>query len=143
MNEIPCRTQPCETCPYRRDVPSGVWSAEEYAKLPNYDKPTGEQPPAVFFCHTSSDFVCNGWANVHAKNPARGFEPLGLRFALIFSSCVLTEIPASDVPLFASGTEAAIHGLLDIKRPTRAARQAVAKVQAARRRRSGNERQKR
>lgn len=28
-----CRTEPCETCPYRRDVPSGVWSADEYRKL--------------------------------------------------------------------------------------------------------------
>lgn len=25
---------PCGTCPYRRDVPAGIWHGEEYAKLP-------------------------------------------------------------------------------------------------------------
>lgn len=23
----------CESCPYRRDVPSGIWDRSEYAKL--------------------------------------------------------------------------------------------------------------
>jgi hypothetical protein len=27
------RRRPCSSCPYRRDVPSGLWSAEEYDKL--------------------------------------------------------------------------------------------------------------
>lgn len=30
-----CRSQPCDTCPYRQDAPSGLWSASEYAKLPD------------------------------------------------------------------------------------------------------------
>lgn len=42
---------PCGSCPYRRDVPSGIWSEEEYDKLPQYDLPTGDQPPNVFLCH--------------------------------------------------------------------------------------------
>lgn len=43
--------QPCASCPYRRDVPSGIWAAEEYAKLPAYDADTPFQPPHLFLCH--------------------------------------------------------------------------------------------
>lgn len=25
------RSMPCVACPYRQDVPSGIWSADEYA----------------------------------------------------------------------------------------------------------------
>jgi hypothetical protein len=31
---------PCPSCPYRKDVPSGVWAPEEYDKLPAYDNDT-------------------------------------------------------------------------------------------------------
>ncbi|WP_336794377.1 DUF6283 family protein [Gordonia malaquae] len=43
--------RPCESCPYRRDVPSGVWAESEYEKLRAYDAPTGEQPVRLFLCH--------------------------------------------------------------------------------------------
>ena len=38
---------PCGSCPYRKDVPSGVWAVSEYLKLVEYDRPTGEQPVHV------------------------------------------------------------------------------------------------
>lgn len=126
-----CRVKPCETCPYRRDVPSGVWSAHEYRKLPEYDKPTSQQPPGIFFCHQSNEFVCNGWAVVHGLNPRRGYELISLRFAALFDN-PLEEIPRSNVPLFSSGAAAAKHGLRDIDRPSRKAIRAIEKLQAAR-----------
>lgn len=125
-----CRVKPCETCPYRKDVPSGVWAESEYRKLPEYDLPTGEQPPGIFYCHSSPDFVCNGWAVAHSANP-RGHELLALRFAALRNE-LLMEIPRSDIPLFASGAEAAAHGMKRIERPTREAVRAIRKLQAAR-----------
>ena len=32
------RPKPCASCPYRCDVPSGVWHPDEYAKLEVYDR---------------------------------------------------------------------------------------------------------
>jgi hypothetical protein len=37
MSINPPAPKPCESCPYRKDVPSGVWSEGEYRKLPQYD----------------------------------------------------------------------------------------------------------
>ena len=52
MNRDPVRPpakSPCGSCPYRQDVPSGVWAASEYEKLPAYDAPeTFMQPPGLF-----------------------------------------------------------------------------------------------
>ena len=56
---------PCASCPYRCDVPSGVWDEDEYLKLPDYDEATGEQPPGVFLCHQDDERVCSGWAGTH------------------------------------------------------------------------------
>ena len=33
MNKQEVRSQPCSSCPYRKDVPSGVWAHHEYEKL--------------------------------------------------------------------------------------------------------------
>ena len=60
----PART-PCATCPYRTDVPSGVWAPEEYAKLLAYDEETAYQPLSVFLCHQVDGRVCAGWAGCH------------------------------------------------------------------------------
>jgi hypothetical protein len=115
MNQI--RQQPCEACPYRKDVPPGVWVADEYAKLPPYDAETFNQPVAAFMCHATPAFYCNGWAIVHS---GRGHDRELL--ALRLHPC---EIPEAKVPMFASGFEAAQHGL---KRMTKKSRAAVAKL---------------
>ena len=77
---IGCQPVPCVTCPYRCDVPSGVWAAEEYAKLPEYDAPTWQQPPALFMCHSHPDGLCTGWLQSHA-NREHAFDLLALRFS--------------------------------------------------------------
>lgn len=104
------RKAPCRACPYRKDVPSGVWSKEEYDKLPDYDKDTGEQPMASFACHATPYWICAGWATCH------GDSLLALRMEAIING-KRVEIPEETVPLFASGKEAAEHGKRDIENP--------------------------
>jgi hypothetical protein len=103
------RPQACEACPYRKDVPSGVWSAAEYAKLVDYDKPLAEQPAASFSCHASPELHCHGWAVCHSKA-----DPGPL--ALLLRG--RPEIPKPSTGLFSSGTEAALHGIRDVANPT-------------------------
>lgn len=121
---------PCRSCPYRRDVPSGVWDASEYEKLPLYDGTTSEQLEAgamgAFYCHRDDGRLCAGWVGCHDMN-----ESLGLRLASRHLS--EAEIDAaldyvSPVPLFASGAEAAAHGLSDIQEPGEAARRAIMRL---------------
>lgn len=102
-----CRTRPCPACPYRRDVPSGIWDAEEYAKLLAYDRPTGEQPLAAFACHATPQRLCHGWAVTHSN---RGHEHELLALRLL--DLTPPDGPAP-VPLFESGQQAAEHGLRD------------------------------
>lgn len=103
------RSAPCTACPYRRDVPPGVWAADEYAKLPPYDKETYAQPTSGFACHATPGHFCHGWAVVG------GLDLLALR--LHASSGNEVEIPEPSVPLFASGADAAAHGLSAIEEP--------------------------
>lgn len=125
--------RPCASCPYRTDVPSGIWDASEYAKLPAYDRPTMEQPPQLFLCHqhdrgSEHSRVCGGWAGCHD-----GDELLALRFALIDGRMAVEAAKAtinyrSPVPLFPSGAAAAEHGLAEITRPGSAAAAAMRKI---------------
>lgn len=118
MNQV--RRQPCDACPYRRDVPSGVWAAHEYDKLPPYDEPTFAQPLATFGCHATPEFYCHGWAVVHTSR-GNEFDLLALRFRP-------ANIPPAKVPLFSSGTEAAEHGKRDIAKPKKKAKETMAKL---------------
>lgn len=112
------RPKPCAACPYRCDVPSGVWAHEEYEKLRDYDAPTMHQPLAGFACHSTPEMYCNGWAIVHTS---RGHENdlLALRFA----PC---EVPAPVVALFDSGSAAADHGQAEIDAPSTEAQDKIA-----------------
>ena len=109
MGEV--RSQPCSSCPYRQDVPSGVWNASEYEKLRDYDNPTGDQPMATFACHATPEHHCHGWAVVHTSR-GNEFDLLALR---IFG---YPEIPPAGVPLFESGNDAADHGQANITDPS-------------------------
>ena len=107
----------CGSCPYRRDVPSGVWHASEYRKLPAYDNDTMGQPPHLFLCHQQDGRVCAGWAGCHD-----GAHLLALRVAAMSGTLTDDELTAtvdyvSPVPLFRSGAEAAAHGLADVDQP--------------------------
>jgi len=133
----PPTPRPCASCPYRRDVPPGIWAREEYEKLPNYDEPTPFQPPQVFLCHqhdsgTERAPVCGGWAGCHD-----GDELLALRMAVFGGSMTVEDVEAvrdynSPVPLFASGAEAAAHGLSALRAPGPDAVKAIGKIQRAR-----------
>lgn len=120
MSEI--RSQPCSACPYRRDVPSGVWSTEEYEKLRGYDEPTFAQPIAVFSCHATPDHLCHGWAVVHTSR-GHQFDLMALRFWPPSN-----EIPEAGVPLFDSGNEAADHGQAAIEDPSDEAQATVERL---------------
>lgn len=108
---------PCGSCPYRTDVPSGVWTADEYAKLPPYDNDTAYQPPNVFLCHQKDGRVCAGWAGCHD-----GTQLLSLRLACMTGAMSREVADAvidyrSPVPLFSSGGAAAAHGMRDVEEP--------------------------
>jgi Family of unknown function (DUF6283) len=116
---VTVRKEPCSTCPYRRDVPSGIWAASEYDKLPTYDLETCEQAVAgafaPFHCHSTPEKLCAGWVGCHdmGNNLAmrlhhRDIDPAVYEYV-------------SPVPLFASGAEAAEHGKRDLPAPGPAA----------------------
>lgn len=129
-----CRSRPCVTCPYRVDVPSGVWTAEEYHKLPDYDGEILDQVRTAatrpFYCHSSRRQVCAGWAG---HRPAT--ELLAVRLGISHGTLDPAVADFStDVELFATGAEAAAHGMADVDNPGPAARDAIAKLVQARER---------
>lgn len=113
---------PCGSCPYRRDVPSGVWAAEEYLKLPQYDGTTGDQLDhgafGLFMCHQRDGCLCGGWLACHSRG-----HLLALRMHDVDPSAYDCQ---TDVPLWGSGTEAMWHGLRDIENPSTEARRKMA-----------------
>ena len=125
---------PCGSCPYRRDVPAGIWHASEYDLLPAYDGETFEQPPGLFLCHQNDGCVCGGWLLTHDRD-----ELLALRLhAESLDPSVWDYAP--DVQVFASGAEAAAHGKSGIAEPCDAARRKIAgliRQRAARESRKG------
>lgn len=127
MSAAPAKA-PCISCPYRRDVPSGVWSASEYEKLPPYDLDTPNQPMAAFFCHQQDGRICAGWVGCHDAGSL-----LSLRIAPLTGTMTRNEVEAcydyvSPVPLFGSGVEAAEHGMAEIDAPSERAMRVVEKI---------------
>jgi hypothetical protein len=118
----PPAANPCGSCPYRRDVPSGVWSPEEYDKLPEYDNDTGEQPFAIFMCHRQDNRVCAGWAGCHDME-----EAIAVRIARPELAEALLDY-STDTPLWDSGLEAAEHGRRDVGDPDRDAQRIIDKL---------------
>lgn len=110
MTELPKPPKrPCGSCPYRKDVPSGLWAAEEYAKLPGYDREMWRQPPGLFMCHQRDGCLCGGWLQTHGPE-----ELLALRLNPVDPAA---HRYTSDVPCFDSGAEAALHGIDEIEAP--------------------------
>lgn len=125
---LPPAPSPCGSCPYRRDVPSGVWSADQYRLLPGYDQPTWGQPTRAFMCHRATGHLCAGWVGCHDME-----ENLALRLSVArgeISPNLYALILAyrSPVELFASGAQACAHGLTDIDNPGPAAQALAAKI---------------
>jgi hypothetical protein len=111
------KKNPCGSCPYRRDVPAGVWHPEEYDKLPEYDNETGSQPMAVFACHQQDDTMCSGWVGTHDMD-----QSMALRISLLNGHTTPEDYEAAldyecPVPLFGTGLEAAAHGISGVADP--------------------------
>lgn len=124
MSTVPAKN-PCGSCPYRKDVPSGVWAAEEYDKLPAFDNETPFQPPSVFFCHQQNGKLCGGWVACHDMT-----QSLGLRIAASMGIVPADDIEpildyTTDVPIFETGQAACDHGKRDIAAPSEKATRTV------------------
>lgn len=130
-------SRPCGSCPYRKDTPSGVWSAAEYDKLPAFDlQPMHLQPPMAFYCHRNDGRLCAGWVGCHNME-----ESLGLRIAASVGMLDREDVEdarnyVSPVPLWESGTAAAEHGKREVEHPSE---EAVAVVDKLKRRVKGLE----
>lgn len=123
---------PCGSCPYRRDVPSGVWAASEYDRLANYDGEIGDQVTsgawATFGCHQGDGSVCRGWLG--HRDPG---DLLAVRLAILRSELPLDAFDyGTDVPLFATGAQAAEHGRRNLAAPDDRARDAAVKIMRVR-----------
>lgn len=119
---------PCGTCPYRCDVPAGIWAAEEYQKLPGYDGGTIDQllngATGLFYCHQNDGKLCAGWAACHDTD-----HLFALRLSKVHPS---TYGYRSPIPVFSSGREACDHGLSGVADPSDAARRAMDKIERKR-----------
>lgn len=123
---ITVRKTPCPSCPYRRDVPSGIWDAGEYDKLPGYDGDIPDQLAArafgLFRCHQRTGELCAGWVGCHDMSSTLAVR---LHFGRLDAAVLEYESP---VPLFASGAEAAEHGKRDLVKPDAAARAKIGQL---------------
>lgn len=111
MPHLKAPAVPCGSCPYRRDVPSGIWAKHEYDKLPLYDGETWEQTWQVFMCHQRDGNLCGGWLACHGPQ-----ELLALRVPNEKIDPAVFDYK-TDVPVFSSGAEAREHGIKDIDDP--------------------------
>lgn len=132
--QITVRRRPCTSCPYRRDVPSGVWHPDEYDKLPGYDGDVLEQFAAgatgLFFCHQLSGEVCAGWAGCHDMA-----NSLAMRMNAARIDPAVYDYQ-SPIPLFGSGAEAAEHGKRGVAAPDAAAARVIRTVRRIQSRRT-------
>jgi len=126
MAEQRCAKAPCKSCPYRRDVPSGVWAASEYEKLPDYDGEITDQlrngATALFGCHQANGDLCAGWVGTHGPH---NLLALRLHAGVVHRSVWDYESP---VPLFSSGQEACDHGKALIDVPNEGAKRIVKRL---------------
>lgn len=126
MPETPkysCARVPCGSCPYRRNVPSGIWERHEYDKLPDYDAPTWAQPTSLFMCHQNDGKLCAGWVACH------GAELLALRLAAARGTLDPSVFAyETEVAVFRSGAEALAHGIRDIPEPGKKASKMIAGI---------------
>lgn len=106
---------PCGSCPYRTDVPSGIWHRSEYDKLAEYDRPFIEQPMGAFHCHQQDGRLCAGWVGCHDMENTLAFRINARSFTKEVIQAVLNY--ETSVPLFESGAAAREHGLQEYANP--------------------------
>lgn len=126
--------QACNTCPYRKDTPPGIWDTSEYLKLPAYDD-RNRMDLGVFHCHNQAQgevgTVCRGWLSVHG-------DGLVVRLAVITGLIRPGDVPYDVEPgLYPSGAAACRAGLAGVPRPSKAARKEINKLVIRDRKRAG------
>lgn len=123
------RPGPCASCPYRVGVPSGIWDADEYAKLLRYDGELAAQDPTAFQCHQNDGSLCAGWV-AHTGDP---LDLLAVRLNIV-SGRIDPDVAnyTTAVELFDSGAAAAAHGMSEIHDPGVRARVTIDKILKAR-----------
>ena len=115
--------KPCTSCPYRKDVPSGIWDEGEYDKLAGYDEEEmWMQPSATFGCHQADGSVCRGWLHCHGTD----LLTVRLHWKEEYGE-ILDAGPG--VELFGSAGEAIEHGMADIDNPGPEAEKMMAAIQ--------------
>lgn len=118
--KVTAPARPCASCPYRTDVPSGIWAKHEYDKLPAYDGDIPDQLMngglAIFMCHQRDGNLCAGWLACHGPD-----HLLALRFEQRNIDPAVFDY-VTDVPVFKSGAEARAHGLRQMQRPGKKAK---------------------
>lgn len=84
---------PCDTCPYRRSTPLGIWSKAEYENLQRQD--ADEMGGACFGCHKdpSGKTSCRGWL---ADQKRRGVPSIQLRLSLLTNVDTIAAFEAVD-----------------------------------------------
>lgn len=109
------REQPCPSCPYRRDAPSGLWDRQEYERLPDYDGDIGDQAQvgalAGFQCHLQTGQLCAGWVGCHGPQ-----NLLALRLKADRLDPSVWDYQTS-MALHPSGQAAHDHGVRDLDEP--------------------------
>ena len=123
MKKLHLNAHPCDTCPYRKDTPSGIWHESEYKKLPKWDDPTAFA--GIFHCHNQTESrqtVCRGWMEVHHEN-----LQVRLTIATLIDFHERNEKPTT-VPLHESGEAAMKAGIKRINNPSCKAKSKVEKL---------------
>ena len=119
------RKTPCATCPYRKNVPQGIWDWSEYQKLRRYDEDTATQPPNLFMCHQGEGDICMGWWSCGGQP----FELLAVRLAVIRGEIALEELEnITTIPIHPTHSAAAGHGTEKYYDPPQEARDAIEKI---------------
>ena len=123
MVTVSVAREPCASCPYRKDVPSGVWDRSEYEKLPSYDGGMVEQlmkgGEGLFMCHQRDGGLCAGWLGCHGSENLMAMRLATRLMGEQFDERVFGY--ECETPLWGSGEEAARHGMKDIDAPSEAA----------------------
>lgn len=126
MVDLPAKN-PCGSCPYRRDCPSGLWHESEYDKLREFDLPTQEQSGRVFLCHQTPAKLCAGWVGTHDMDESMAMR-IGMIHGLTPEDVAAVRAYTTDVPLFGSGEEAYQHGMREYENPRPETARVVKKI---------------
>ena len=111
---------PCNTCPYRKDTPSGIWDKSEYDKLPQWDNQYCMA--GTFLCHNGNrEYICRGWAEVHHRN-------MSVRLACFNVEWDETNSKPTKIKLYRTGAEARRAGLRKINNPDDKAKAVIVKL---------------